>query len=237
MAEPILLIEDNDGVRILTFNRPDKRNALDSELTFALVEAIEKAEAEESVCAVIMTGEGPAFSAGADMREFRDREDDTASLSKARSAAFRKLLRMIGEMRLPVVAAVNGFALGGGCALAFACDMVLAAESASFGYPEIRHGFTAAGVVPDLVRQVGRKTAFEMIMTGRAFSPEETLRLGVINRVLPDDKLAEEALALGRLFAGYDENALQRMKRILHEVADLPVADGIARVDGLKEQD
>ncbi len=234
MAEPVLLTKDADGVRTLTLNRPDKRNALDSALTFALVEALEAAGTDRTVRAVILTGAGAAFSAGADIREFRGREDNVAELSRARSAAYRKLLGMIGGLRVPVIAAVNGFALGGGCALAIACDMVLAAEGASFGYPEIRHGFTAEGIVPDLVRQAGRKAAFELIMTGRAVSPDEALRMGLVNRVVPDLTLADAALELGRAFAGYDGDALHRMKKILHEVADMPVAEGIALVDRLK---
>lgn len=235
MSAPVLLSEDSGGVRVLTLNRPEKRNALDSALTFALVEAFENAEADESVRAIILTGAGPAFSAGADMREFQVEADGNKALSAERSAAYRKLLAMIPTRRMPVIAAINGFALGGGCALAIACDMVLAVDTASFGYPEIKHGFTARGIVPPLVRQVGRKAAFELIMTGRAISPDEALRMGMINRIVSGEALMEETLALGTTFAGYSPEALAMMKKILYAVADVPVADGIAYVDELKK--
>lgn len=235
MSAPVLLSEDSGGVRVLTLNRPDKRNALDSALTFALVEAFESAEADETVRAIILTGAGPAFSAGADMREFQVEADGNKVLSAERSAAYRKLLAMIPTRRMPVIAAINGFALGGGCALAIACDMVLAVDIASFGYPEIKHGFTARGIVPPLVRQVGRKAAFELIMTGRAVTPDEALRMGMINRIVAADALMEEARALGATFAGYALEALAMMKKILYAVADVPVADGIAYVDGQRD--
>lgn len=227
MTKPVLLAEDREGVRVLTLNRPHKLNALSFALTEALVAGLKAAEADPAVRAVVLTGAGRAFCAGADTSEFKDLTPANRDLVERRAKLTSGLHGMVPRLAVPVIAAVNGFALGGGSGLALACDYVLASEQAVFGYPELKHGIVAAIVMPSLVRQVGRKVAFDLVATGRRVPAEEARALGLANRMVAPAALLDEARALAAVIAGHDPVAMAETKRLLQAAADLPLHDGL----------
>ena len=222
-----LLIEDKGTVRIITLNRPEKRNALDAALTRDLLEALRVADAEEGMHCVVLTGAGPGFCAGADLAEFKGLKDPKAA--KARAELTMRLHLVFSKMDTPVVTAINGAAMGGGAGLAIAGDLALMAESAKIGYPETRHGIVAAIVMANLVRQVGRKAAFELVALGEPIGAARALELGMVNRVVPDARLMDEALALAQKIAAVSRPAMAQTKALFHEVVDLPLPAALAR--------
>src|SRR5512138_353129 len=163
---PVLMVEDRGAVRILTMNRPEKRNALNSELTHALLEALQRADQEESVGCIVLTGAGQGFCAGADLTEFKGLQDPRAA--EERAELTMQLHLAFSRISTPIVSAINGAAMGGGAGLAIAADLAVMAASAKLGYPEAKHGIVAAIVMANLVRQVGRKAAFELVALGES---------------------------------------------------------------------
>ncbi len=230
MSEGVLLQEKSEAVLVLTMNRGDKLNALDLALTEALVAAFEAADGAADVRAVVLTGAGRAFCAGADLKEFRDKTAANADLSARRSEAMRHLYQLIPGLSKPVIAAVNGFALGGGCALALACDMAVADEDAKFGYPELKHGLVPAGVMPSLVHRVGVMAAFDLVATGRTIDAAEALRFGLISRTVAAGHAVEEAMSAAGVMAGYPPDALSASKALVHKLAELSLRDGLAYI-------
>lgn len=222
-----LLIEDVGRVRVLRMNRPTKRNALNNALTRGLVDALAAAEADDGVHCVVLTGNGPAFCAGADISEFKDLTPDQMHRVEERAELTMQLHLSVSRMSKPVVAAINGFAMGGGAGLAIACDLAVAARSARIGYPEVKHGIVAAIVLPNLTRQVGRKAAFELVATGEAIDAERALALGMVNAVHDDERLMDEVMALAGRLAAVSRAAMSTTKRTFHEVVDLPLARGL----------
>lgn len=225
--EAVVLTETTDGVCTIVLNRADKLNALNFALTEGLVAALKAADADDNVRAVIVTGAGRGFCAGADTREFAVLTPDNQDLVERRAALTTELQGLVKQMGKPVIAAVNGYAMGGGAGLAISCDLVLAGESARFGYPEVKHGIVAAIVMAGLVEHVGRKAAFELVATGRTVDAGEALKLGLVNRVVADDELLGEARELAAALAGHPVNAMQATKRIFHQVAELPFSEGL----------
>jgi enoyl-CoA hydratase len=191
-----LLTEDRGGVRVLTMNRPDKRNALNHALTQALLTALHAAEADEGVRSIVLTGAGPAFCAGADLTEFKDLTPDKAHLVESRAELTMKLHGVFSRLSKPVVTAINGAAMGGGAGLALAGDVALMASTAKLGYPEVKHGIVAAIVMANLVRNVGRKAAFELVAAGEPVDAERACALGLVNRVTAPEQLMADAGAL-----------------------------------------
>jgi enoyl-CoA hydratase/carnithine racemase len=224
-----LLIENHGAVRVLTMNRPDKLNALNFALTRALIDGLQSADADESVSCVILTGAGRGFCAGADTTEFKDLTPENQALVEERAELTTSLHRMFPRMAKPVICAVNGVAMGGGAGLAIAGDMAVASVVAKFAYPEIKHGIVAAIVMPNLARQVGRKAAFELLATGQTIGAERALSLGMVNRVVSEVKLMDEALALAHSVAGFSRVAMATTKALFHEVADLPLMPALER--------
>ncbi len=222
-----LLIEDSDNVRVLRMNRPTKRNALNNALTRGLIEALAAAEADDTVHVVVLTGNGSAFCAGADITEFKDLTPDQMSRVEDRAELTMQLHLSVSRMSKPVIAAVNGFAMGGGAGLAIACDLALASRGARIGYPEVKHGIVAAIVLPNLTRQIGRKAAFHLVATGEAIDADRALELGMINAVYPEDTLMAETMTLARQLAAVSRPAMATTKRTFHEVVDLPLARGL----------
>jgi enoyl-CoA hydratase/carnithine racemase len=224
----VLLIEDRGAVRILTMNRPDKLNALNHALTQALHDAMRAADADERAGALVLTGAGRAFCAGADVSEFAALTAEDPQAIAARGESTMRLHLLFSGIGKPVVGAVRGHALGGGCGLALACDLVVASETARFGYPEIKRGIVAAVVMGNLVRQVGRKVAFEMVSLGEPAKAERALALGMINRVVADDRLLDEAVALAGTLAGMSRVAMAATKRLFHRVGDMALGEALA---------
>jgi enoyl-CoA hydratase/carnithine racemase len=223
----ILRAEDHGPVRVLTLNRPDKRNALNLELTRALLDALRAADADESVRCVVLTGAGAGFCAGADLAELKAPKDPQAA--GARAELTMQLHLVFSKMSTPVVCAINGAAMGAGAGLAIAGDLAVMAEGAKLGYPEAKHGIPAAIVMANLVRQVGRKAAFELAALAEPIGAERALALGMVNRVVPDARLMDEALVMAGKLAALSAQAVAETKRLFHEVADLPLAMALER--------
>jgi enoyl-CoA hydratase/carnithine racemase len=225
----VLQVSNRGAVRVLTMNRPEKRNALDTGLTQALLDALRAADADPSVGCVVLTGAGQGFCAGADLAEFKDLTPEKQHLVDARAELTMQLHLAFSRMEKPVVTAINGAAMGGGAGLALAGDMALMARSAVLGYPEVRHGIVAAVVMANLTRQAGRKAAFELVALGEPIGAERALALGMVNRVVPDAALMEEALALAEKLAAMSRPAMAATKKLFHEAADLPLAEALER--------
>ena len=223
----ILLIEDKGPVRIRTLNRPEKRNALDTALTSALLESLRTADADDAVRCVVLTGAGQGFCAGADLGEFRNLTDPKAA--DARAELTMQLHLAFSKMITPVVTAINGAAMGGGAGLAIAGDLAVMAQSAKLGYPETRHGIVAAIVMANLVRQVGRKAAFELAALGEAIDAQRALALGMVNRVAADASLMAEAMQVAEKLAAVARPAMAQTKHLFHEVADMPLEPALAK--------
>jgi enoyl-CoA hydratase len=222
-----LLVENRDKVRILTMNRPEKRNALDTELTQELLKQLRVADAEDAVDAIILTGAGPAFCAGADLAEFKDLKDPQAA--EARAELTMQLHLVFSKMTTPVVTAINGPAMGGGAGLALAGDLAVMVRGAKIGYPEAKHGIVAAIVMANLVRQIGPKAAFELVALGEGIDGERALALGMVNRVVPEGQLMEEALYLAGKLAALPKAAMAQTKSLFYEVLDLPLEESLKR--------
>ena len=224
---PSLLVENRGAVRILTMNRPEKRNALNTALTRSLLDALLDSEKDEGVGSILLTGAGQAFCAGADLTEFKGLQDPSAA--EARAELTMQLHLAFSRLSKPVVSAVNGAAMGGGAGLAIAADLALIAEGAKLGYPEARHGIVAAIVMANLVRQVGRKAAFELVALGEPIDAARALALGLVNRVVAPDRLLAEAVAVAEQLAAVSRPAMAQTKRLFHEAADLPLAQALER--------
>ncbi|MEM2214829.1 MAG: enoyl-CoA hydratase/isomerase family protein [Candidatus Nezhaarchaeales archaeon] len=184
-----IIYEKRGNVAWITLNRPDKLNAQNTEMRRELIRALEDAWKDDNVRVVVITGAGRAFSAGADISEF----PILTPADLVKRAEIIRPYELIRNMPKPVIAAVNGLALGGGCELAMSCDIVIASEDAQFGQPEVRVGvIPGGGGTQILPRLVGEKIAKEMIFTGKFISAQEAYRLGMINKVVPREKLMEE---------------------------------------------
>lgn len=222
-----LLIEDRGAVRILTMNRPEKRNALNRALTQGLLDALRAADSDDAVRAVVLTGAGPGFCAGADLSEFKDLQDAVAA--EGRAELTMQLHLVFSRMKTPVVTAINGHAMGGGAGLAIAADLAVMAQGAKLGYPEARHGIVAAIVMANLVRQAGRKAAFELVALGEPIDAERCLALGLVNRIASNDRVLDDAIAVAEKLAAVKPTAMAETKRLFHEVADLALAPALER--------
>jgi enoyl-CoA hydratase/carnithine racemase len=222
-----LRIESKGAIRILTLNRPEKRNALDTALSRALLEALRAADGDETVRCVVLTGAGPAFCAGADLAEFKGLRDPQAA--ETRAELTMQLHLAFSKMVTPVVTAINGPAMGGGAGLAIAGDLAVMAQGAKLGYPETKHGIVAAIVMANLVRQVGRKAAFELVALGEPIDAKRAAALGMVNRVVPKARLMKTALAFAAQLAAVNKPAMAQTKQLFHEVADLPLERALER--------
>ncbi len=221
---PPVLAERRDGVLILTLNRPAQRNALNRAMTDALDAAVLAAEGDDDVRAILVTGGPKVFAAGADIAEMRD-----LTLAEVVTADFIGSARALATCRKPVVAAVCGYALGGGCEIVEMCDIVVAGLSARFGHPEVTLAtMSGAGGTQRLAAAVGRAKAMDWLMTGRMVTAEEAERAGLVSRIVPDDQVETEALAVAARLAGLSQPVLQLIKRSAAHAAAPGLAAGLA---------
>jgi methylglutaconyl-CoA hydratase len=214
--------EWNEHVAWLTLNRPDKRNALSAEMIAELKHALREADADGAVRVLAIRGAGKDFCAGADLAGLQRIVEGSVMDNLADVDELAELFLLIRRLRKPVVAVVHGRALAGGCGLATACDLVFAAESASFGYPEVRIGFVPAMVMAILRRNVSEKRAFALITSGDAISAAEAERIGLINGVLPDEGFAEQARECITALSQRSASAVQLCKRLLYQQDAMP---------------
>ncbi|HEC81721.1 MAG TPA: crotonase [Thermoplasmatales archaeon] len=195
-----IVVEKKESVAKITINRPEVLNALNTETLLELSKAFDELNEDKKVKVVMLTGAGKAFIAGADIKQMKDM---TSLEAKTFAETGHNLLRKIEESRLVVIAAVNGYALGGGCEVMMACDIVVAAKNAKIGQPEINLGIHPGfGGTQRLPRLVGRLKAKEILLTGDSLSAEEAHRIGLVNRVVEDEKLMEEVERLANQIAG-----------------------------------
>ncbi len=222
-----LISETIDKVRVLTLNRPDKHNALNTLLTQQLLEALRQTEHDDSVHAVVLTGAGKSFCAGADTSEFSSLVPDNPQAVMRRADLTTALHLSFSQMSKPIIAAVHGNALGGGAGLAIACDMVVMADDVRFGYPELQHGIVAAVVLANLVRQVGAKQAFELVAMARPINGARAQTLGLANQVVPQDQVLSSALEMAHRLASWSPIAMATTKRTFHKACDLSLAQAL----------
>jgi enoyl-CoA hydratase/carnithine racemase len=219
-----LILEREEGFAIIRLNRPAALNALDNAMMDELSAVIPALDADPSVRAIILTGSERAFAAGADIKEMA-----TKTFPQAVGEDFiTRNWEAVARCRTPVIAAVAGFALGGGCELAMMCDIVLAAETARFSQPEITLGIPpGAGGTQRLPRAVGKAKAMEMILTGRMIDAAEAERSGLVSRVVPADRLMEEARAVAAAIARLSPLAVQLAKELVDAAYETPLAQGV----------
>ncbi len=223
----LLFDVDSDGIGLITVNRPDKLNALNSTVIAELDSLIHAAEDDAAVGGLILTGAGPkAFVAGADITELAD-IDREHGIEMAKRGA--RVFRQIEQLNKPVIAAVNGFALGGGCELAMACHIRLASPTARFAQPEVKLGLIPGfGGTVRLPRLVGRGRALELLLTGNMIDAEEAARIGLVNRVVPAATLLDEARALLRVMLAQGPVARRLCLRAVDGALDLTMDDALA---------
>jgi methylglutaconyl-CoA hydratase len=218
-----------ERVAIVTLARPEKRNALDPVTVSELDGALAAAESDEGVRAILITGEGKDFCAGADIAHLeRTVEMSRGELEEDAMALGRLFVRM-RRLPKPIVAAVHGNALAGGAGLATACDLVVASDDAHFGYPEVHIGFVPAMVLTMLVRAVGEKRAFALVALGERIDAHAALEQGIVHAVFSRHTFADDAFALAADLATRSPTSVAFSKRLLHELGELTFEEGIAR--------
>jgi enoyl-CoA hydratase len=224
MAYETVLIETDGQVGIITLNRPDALNALSSKLCGELADQLGAFDSDEGIGCVILTGAGRAFAAGADIKEMAPQ----SYMDVYKSDMFGAFEHAISSFRKPLIAAVNGFALGGGCELAMLCDFILASETAKFGQPEINLGvMPGIGGTQRLTRFVGKSKAMEMCLTGRMMDATEAERSGLVSRVLPADKLMEEARLVAKKIAGQSHPVAMMTKECVNAAYETTLRQGV----------
>src|SRR5919202_1526016 len=219
MEENSPLIYAVEGaVALVTLNRPEKRNALNDALVAGLKRALGDADAREDVRAVLVTGAGADFCSGADLSALKKISEGSVMENLEDAQSLMELFALIRGVRVPVVAAVRGRALAGGCGLATACDIVLASASARFGYPEVKIGFVPAMVMAILRRNVSEKRAFELLTRGAEISATEAERIGLVNHVFDDEVFESEVEKYVNGFEKTSRSAIMLSKRLLYHM-------------------
>lgn len=228
---PVLLQSDAGAVRTLTLNRPQARNALSNALIAALSEALAQADADPSVHVLILTGAGPGFCSGHDLREMRAHPGEAACSTVFASCS--RMMTSIVRLSKPVIAAVHGIATAAGCQLVAACDLAIAGEGARFATPGVALGLFCSTPMVALSRAVGRKAAMEMLLTGEMVGAEEARRLGLVNRVVPDAEVLPAAEALAARIAARSPLAIAYGKQAFYRQIELPLEDAYAHASAV----
>jgi enoyl-CoA hydratase/carnithine racemase len=221
--EPILLAEQAEGVGVARLNRPDARNALSPELMTEIAECVEAWDADPDVRCIVIAGSDDWFAAGADIKVMRER-----SFQETLVAPSARFWPRLAACRTPLIAAVSGYALGGGCELALACDMIVASETAEFGQPEITLGIIpGGGGTQRLARVIGKQRAMELVLTGRRISAEEAHRIGLVNQVAPKKGWLDAAVELARVVARRPPIAVRLGKQAVVAAEETPLTAGL----------
>jgi len=224
MAYETILVETRGRVGLIRLNRPKQLNALNDALMNELGEALAKFDADEGIGAIVLTGNDKAFAAGADigaMKDFR-------YMDVFKGDYITRNWERIKAIRKPVIAAVGGYALGGGCELAMMCDIIVAADGAKFGQPEIKLGvIPGAGGTQRLPRAVGKAKAMDLVLTGRVMDAQEAERSGLVSRVVAAEKLLDEALAIAAQISEYSLPSVMMAKEAVNRAYEAPLAEGV----------
>lgn len=223
MAYETILTETRGRVGLITLNRPQALNALNDQLIADLNTALDGYEADDGIGCIVLTGSEKAFAAGADIKEMQSK-----SYIDAYRSDFIASWERVCRCRKPVIAAVSGFALGGGCELAMSCDFIIAADTAKFGQPEIKLGIIpGAGGTQRLTRSVGKAKAMELCLTGRMMDAAEAERAGLVARIVPADKLLEDALATAEKIGSFSQPVVMMAKESVNRAYETTLAEGL----------
>jgi len=224
MSYETIIIEIRGNVGLITFNRPDSLNALSTVLVGELADALRVMEKNDEIGAIVLTGSDKAFAAGADIKEMQSNTWPTTFSEDFITDGWEQ----VAMCRKPVIAAVAGFALGGGCEIAMMCDFILAAETAQFGQPEIKIGVCpGAGGSQRLTRLVGKSKSMEMCLTGRMMDAEEADKAGLISRIVPKAKLVDEAVSTAQKIAGMSRSATMMVKDVVNRAYETTLSEGV----------
>lgn len=218
-----ILREKRDRVALITLNRPEALNALNNDTMLEVTQAVQEFDADAEVGAIVITGSEKAFAAGADIKEMSSK-----SATEMYTADWFAGWDVLTRARTPIIAAVNGYALGGGCELAMMCDFIIAGDKAKFGQPEVNLGVTPGmGGSQRLTRAIGKAKAMEMCLTGRMMAAEEAERSGLVARVVPAGELLDSALETAKLIASKSFVATSQIKEQVNAVDELSLSQGI----------
>ncbi|MEM8959462.1 MAG: enoyl-CoA hydratase-related protein [Pseudomonadota bacterium] len=224
MAYDTLIVDVEDHVALIKLNRPEAMNALNSVLMAELGDALRTVERNDKVRCIILTGSEKVFAAGADIEELADKSFVDMYCRETYGSAAEQVMRT----RKPLIAAVAGYAMGGGCELAMMCDIVIAAETAKFGQPEVTLGITPGmGATQRLTRAVGKAKAMDMLLTGRPMTAEEAERAGLVSRIVPTKKLLEEARATAHKIAEKSLITTKAVKESACQSFEMPLREGL----------
>ena len=224
MSYEFILAEVKGRVALITLNRPKQLNALNPKLMQELGAALQGFDADDGVGAILLTGSGKAFAAGADIGAMKDFDFQHAYKSNYITRDWEH----IRGVRKPVIAAVAGYALGGGCELAMMCDLVIAGESAKFGQPEINLGILpGSGGTQRLPRAVGKAKAMDLCLTARMMDAQEAERAGLVSRIVPDDQLMGEAMAVAEKIASYSLPVVMMVKEAVNRAYETGLSEGV----------
>lgn len=224
MKYELILSERRGRVGLITLNRPQAMNALNNQLMREVMDALETFDKDHSIGAMVVTGNEKAFAAGADIKEMADKSIEEM-MDQDHIAVFGR----IRTIQKPVIAAVSGWALGGGCEVALSCDLIVASESARFGQPEINIGvIPGAGGTQRLTRAVGKAIAMEMILNDRRLTAQEAYQLGMVNRVVPVESYLDEALKLAEEIAARAPVAVRAAKKMINQAYEQALSEGLA---------
>jgi enoyl-CoA hydratase len=224
MTYETILAEKNDGVGVITLNRPEAMNALSEALMKEMTSALDDFEADADIGCILLTGSEKAFAAGADIKEMQSKSYMDAYLEDFISRNWER----VTTCRKPTIAAVAGYALGGGCELAMMCDFIICADTAKFGQPEITLGvLPGAGGSQRLTRLVGKSKAMEMCLTGRMMDADEAERAGLVSRIVPADELLEDAMKTAAKIAAMSRPAAMMVKESINRSYETTLAEGV----------
>ena len=212
-----VLYDASDGIARITLNRPEKRNALNDELIAVLKDSLRRANNDAQVRVAILSGSGSDFCSGADLASLHKISSSSVAENLKDAQSLMELFLLIRTVSVPVIAAVRGRALAGGCGLATACDLVLAARSSRFGYQEVKIGFVPAMVMAILRRNVSEKRAFQLLTMGEEITAEEAEKIGLVNRVLDDEAFEDEVDVFAQQFMKVSSSAVSLTKRLLYQ--------------------
>ena len=224
MAYECILTDIDGAVGVITLNRPDALNAFNRQLMDELTDAVKNFEGDDAVGCIVITGSEKAFAAGADIKEMASKDYMDVFKEDFITANWEEVSRT----RKPVIAAVNGYALGGGCELALMCDFIIAGDNAKFGQPEISIGaMPGAGGTQRLARFIGKSKAMEMCLTGRMMDAEEAERCGLVSRIVPKGELRDEAIRVAKQIAGFSRPIAMLTKESVNRAYETTLAEGV----------
>ncbi|MEO1251207.1 MAG: enoyl-CoA hydratase [Pseudomonadota bacterium] len=224
MAYECILTETDGPVGVITLNRPDALNAFNTQLMDEVTDAIRAFEADDAIGCLVLTGSEKAFAAGADIKEMAERDYADVFKNEFITANWEEATRT----RKPIIGAVAGYALGGGCELALMCDFIIAGDNAKFGQPEISIGaMPGAGGTQRLARFIGKSKAMEMCLTGRMMDAEEAERCGLVSRIVPKGELREEAIRVAKQIAGFSRPIVMLTKESVNRAYETTLSEGV----------